>query len=539
MYIDIVPNRNSPPAVLLRESIRQGKRILKRTVANLSHWPAARIEAFRRLLKGQLDHLAAEAPICGPVFGILFVLKQIADTLGLTAACGRQRLGKLALFLVLARVAHKGSRLSAVRWAKTQAVEEILATGAFNEDDLYASLDDLAQRQAQIESALYQRYVQRRGEVPTLFLYDVTSSYLEGQHNELAAFGYDRDGKKGKMQIVIGLLTDTTGHPIAVRVYMGETADPTTVADRIEELKQQFKVQQVVLVGDRGMIKLSGKQRLGEEGWCYITALTDPQIRRLLKQDRLQMSFFEERICEVEAEGLRYILRRNGQVQAKEVHRLEDKLGKLRSKMEQRNAQVRESPRCQPEAGLRALQGWAQRHKISGVVQLSLRQGEIELAIDEAARQQALLLAGCYVIETNVAKKDLDAETVHARYKDLAQVERDIRTLKTGLLEVRPIFLRNGERTRGHVLVCMLALILVREMERRLKAVFGTTDEDPHTVTLPDALNQLGRLCLQHYQVDGKIVLTQLPQPDEEQSKILEALQVSWPKWKCRQEVAT
>ncbi|MGD0227290.1 MAG: transposase, partial [Terriglobia bacterium] len=207
MYITTVPNRNSPPAILLRESFRENGKVRNRTIANLSHWPAARIEALRRLLGGEFDQAAdlAQGPQLGRVFGLLLALKQIADALGLGTALGHSRLAKLALFLMLARVAHQGSRLSAVRWAEDQEVAEVLGLGAFDEDDLYAALDDLAARQEKIEKALYRRYVARRGQPPRLFLYDVTSSYLEGEKNELGAYGYNRDGKRGKLQIVIGL----------------------------------------------------------------------------------------------------------------------------------------------------------------------------------------------------------------------------------------------------------------------------------------------------------------------------------------------
>jgi len=284
MYIATIPNRNSPPALLLRESFRENGKVKNRTIANLSHWPAARIEAFRRLLSGEFDQAAnlAPGPQLGRVFGLLLALKQIADAVGLGAALGPSRLAKLALFLVLARVAHQGSRLSAVRWAEDQAVAEVLGLGKFDENDLYAALDDLATRQEKIETALYRRYVARRGQPPRLFLYDVTSSYLEGEKNELGAYGYNRDGKRGKLQIVIGLLADEAGEPLAVRVFEGNRNDPTTVVEQIEILQKQFQVEELVFVGDRGMVKRKGKEALTAAGLRYITALTDPQIRGLL-----------------------------------------------------------------------------------------------------------------------------------------------------------------------------------------------------------------------------------------------------------------
>ena len=529
MYIDVVPNRNSPPAILLRESIREGRKIRKQTLANLSHWEPTRVELLRRLLRGELDRQPLAEAVAGPVFGVLFSLKKVAEDLGMVQALGQERIGKLGLFLILARVAHQGSRLSAVRWGRDQAVAEVLGVRDFDEEDLYAGLDDLAERQSQIEQRLYQRYVQRRGSAPVLFLYDVTSSYLEGEHNELAEYGYNRDGKSGKKQIVVGLLTDAEGEPLSVRVFAGNTADPTTLPEQIETLRRQLGVEEVVFVGDRGMIKSQGKEQLTAQRMRYITALTDPQIRRLLKRQVLQLGLFEEKICEVEAERLRYILRKNPAEARKDWHRVEDKLQKLQQKVEARNQQVRDSPRCQPEAGLHQLQQWSQRHKLSSFVSLTLEQRHLTVRLDAAAQQQALALAGCYVIETDVPKPLLAAQTAHDRYKDLTQVERDIRTLKTGLLEVRPIFLRKEKRTRGHALVCMLALKLSREIQRRLVAVFGTTDSDPHAVTLPDALAALNRLCLLHYPIDEHRSLTRLPQPDAHQAQILKALKVHLP----------
>lgn len=529
MYVESVPNRSSPPAILLRESFRLHGKVHKRTLANLSRWPPARIEALRRALRGEFDHLATE-PTSGPVFGLLFALKQLAERLGLTAALGKTRLAKLALLLVLARVAHQGSRLSAVRWARDQAVAEVLGLGPFDEDDLYAALDDLCARQEPIEQALYRQYLQRRGGPPTLFLYDITSSYLEGQHNALGEYGYNRDGRRGKYQIVIGLLADQAGEPLAVRVFAGNTGDPATVVEQIRIVKEQFGVQELVFVGDRGMVKSTGKQALKAAGLHYISALTDPQIRRLLVEGTLQMGLFSEEVCEVEADGVRYLLRKNLAEAAREQHRLEDKLAKLKGKVEQRNEQVKKSPRCQPEAGLRSLQLWMARHKLTGLVELRLEGPTLVLERHQAALERALELAGCYVVVSDVPKAQLSGQDVHDSYVSLQKVERDFRQMKTGLLEVRPVFVRKESRTRGHVFCCLLALKLSRELERRLQAKFGTTDADPHALTLADALAALNRLCLLHYPIDEKTTVTRLPRPDARQKEILAALDVHLPE---------
>lgn len=529
MYIANVPNRTSPPAILLRESYRQKGKVKTHTLANLSSWDPARIEALRRALRGDFDHFADDDPTLGPIFGILYVLNKIAEKLGIASALGKSRLGKLALFIVLARVAHQGSRLSAVRWVEDHAVAEILGLSKFDEDDLYAALDDLCVRQEKIEKALYEHYLNRKKSPPALFLYDVTSSYLEGEHNALGEYGYNRDGKRGKLQIVIGLLADNEGEPLAVRVFSGNTADPTTVADQIKLVKEQFGVEELIFVGDRGMVKSKGKQALKDAGLRYISALTDPQIRRLLAEGTLQLGLFDEKVCEVEANNVRYLLRKNEAEAAKEHHRLQDKLAKLEMKIEKRNKQVQDSKRCQPEAGCRQLQPWIVRHKLTDLVELRLEGQTLILVKNEAATERAMELAGCYVVTSDVPKEKMTSQEVHDSYMSLQKVERDFRAMKTGLLEVRPVFVRKESRTRGHVFACMLALKISREMESRLRAVFGTTDSNKYAITLPDALAALNRICFLNYAIDTKTTVTRLPKPDARQKEILAALGVSIP----------
>ena len=529
MYIAKVPNRNSPPAFLLRESYRENGQIKSRTLANLTSWPAARREALRHLLRGGFDHAALGEPTVGPIFGVLFVLKQIADAMGITAALGTTRLAKLGLFLILVRLAHQGSRLSAVRWAEDHAVSEVLGLDAFDEDDLYVALDDLSARQEKIEQKLFQSYLRKKGAPPRLFLYDVTSSYLEGEKNALGAYGHDRDGKKGKLQIVIGLLTDAEGEPLAVRVFKGNTADPTTVAEQIKIVREKFLVEELVFVGDRGMVKSKGIQALQDANLRYITALTDPQIRALLTKKVLQLNLFSEDVCEVEGDGVRYVLRKNESEAARERYRMEDKLEKLAEKITKRNEAVKNKPRCQPEAGLRRLEAWVVQHKLTGLVELQLDGRTLVGKRQEEAIEKALELAGCYVVTTDVLKQSMSAQEVHDSYVSLQRVERDFRAMKTGLLEVRPVFVRKESRTRGHVFCCMLALKLSREMERRLQEKFGTTDSNPHTITMRDALAALGNLSLLQYKIDEKTTVTKLPWPRANQEQILAALSVSLP----------
>jgi transposase len=257
--------------------------------------------------------------------------------------------------------------------------------------------------------------------------------------------------------------------------------------------------------------------------------LTDPQIRKLLSAGTLQMGLFTEQVAEVEDGELRYVLRKNDDEAARVHHRLEDKLARLKRKVEQRNEKVAASPRCKPESGLTKIQQWITRHKLASFIQPRLEGRELRIDVDEAARDQAMLLAGCYAIVTDVVKTGMAAQDVHDNYMRLQKVERDFRAMKTGLLEVRPVFVRKEGRTRGHVFCSMLALKITREMERCLKAAFGTTDTNAEAVTLPDALNALGRLCLLEYNIDGDHTATRLPVPSPSQTEILKALTVSLP----------
>jgi transposase len=528
MYIARVPNRKSRPAILLRESYREGGKVCTRTIANLTNWPPERIVAMERLVKGEFDDWSGEMT-SGEIFGVLFALKQLADQVGITRVLGNAAESRLNLFLILARIAHGGSRLSAVRWAKQHTVADVLALEEFDEDDLYAALDWLASQQERIERELYQAYVKAQGQPPVLVLYDVTSSYFEGECNELGQYGYNRDGKRGKQQIVIGLLTAEDGEPLAVRVFEGNTADPTTVASQITILKEQFGIAEVVMVGDRGMIKAKGKAALSAQGFRYITALTDAQIRTFLKEGVLQTDLFDAPLCEVEHDDKRLIVRRNETVRVREGRRREDKLAQLQAKVAERNAFVKNSRRANAATGLAALQRWAKSHKLSAFVTLALNERVIVCTIDTEAKAQDALLDGCYLLETDVPQGLMDAKTVDARYRDLQKVERNFRTVKTTFLEIRPIFLRKAERTKAHVFVAMLALKITRRFEADLHRTFGSTEDDPAAITPDDALVALGRLTYLYSTDRNGQRHTHLPRPDDQQAKILDAIGLSFP----------
>lgn len=524
MYITAVPNRNSPPAILLRESFRDGDKVRTRTLANLTSWAPERIDALRRALKGEFDGFTGEPqPVCGPLFAVLFVLTQLAERVGLLQVFGSERWAKLVLLLILARVAAQGSRLSAVRWATQHAVAETLGLKPFDEDDLYEALDRLAEEQEDMEDALYRRRVRQQGGSPTVVLYDVTSSSLEGAQNELAAFGYNRAKKPGKAQIVIGLLTTVQGEPLAVQVYEGNTSAPVTVPEQVHTLRTRFGITELVFVGDRGMVQAKGKRVLTTAGFRSITALTTPQVRRLLQTQVRRTEWLTTHVHEVIHGSMRLILRRSDALRQQAARRRADKWAKLQALITARNAFVEAAKRAKPETGLRTLQAWVKRHKLDAFVHRALHEGRLIATLDTAAHAEATVLDGCYVLETDVPQSALDASPVHDRYRDLHEVEQDFRTMKTGLLEVRPICVRKAPRTRAHVLVTMLAVKVVREMRRALVAAFGTTDDDKMAVTVEDALVAFARLCLLTSHVQDTAV-TRLPTPDERQEAILKAL---------------
>jgi Transposase DDE domain len=492
-------------------------RVVHRTLANLSKLPPALIELIEHFCVAQRSGESMDGPVgtasevaVGPAYGPLAGLLALAREAGLERALGTSRLGRLALFLVLARVLHRGSRLSAARWAGTQAVAATLGLKSFDEDDLYAALDWLAQKQGEIERVLAPRASQG-----AVFLYDVTSSYFEGQHNELAAPGYNRDGKRFKKQLVAGLLTDAEGEPVSIQLYEGNTADPTTIPDPIRKLAEEFGSKEVVFVGDRGMVKAKGKALLAARGFRYITALTDPEIRRMLREGTLQMDLFSEDLCEVVVGELRYILRRISATTERHRRRREDQLARVRAKVAQRDRYLAAHPRADPAVSLRLAERRLKVYRLDAFVSARLEGHNVVLEVDAAKRVTIEQFDGCYVVVSNVPTDQASTQCLWDRYGYLQHVERDFRTLKTALLELRPIFLRKARRTRGHALVAMLALKLSRALWKRVQSL---------GITIQDALDRLDGIRLVSL-ADPRLGLWRLPTRwDTPQAEILAAL---------------
>lgn len=466
----VIRPRGRPP-----KDARIKTRVVHHTLANLSRLPEPLIALIEQYCRGELPQGATPKVQIGACYGLLAGLHALAGKLGLVAALGPDRPAKLALFMIYARIAWQGSRLGAVRWAEDHAVAEVLGLTSFDEDDLYGALEWLQANQERIERALAPKI-----EPGATFLYDVTSSYLEGQCNELAAHGYNRDGKRYKKQIVAGLLTDKSGEPLSIQLYRGNTSDPKTFQPTVEKLRLRFGAKDIAVVGDRGMIKKLGKEALGAAGYKYVTALTDPQIRKLLAKKILSPELFDEEPLAVEYEGRRLILRCNPATRDRERQRRLDQYRRIEQRLVAGNERLAQKPRAKLATLQKQAQGWLDQYGFSQWIQLQFAPRSVSWTKDEVVGAELELLDGCYVLETDLPAAAADTSAVHARYMSLMDVERDFRTMKTGLLELRPIFLRNGERTEGHALVTMLALKLVRELDRRV-APLGLTVEDAVT----------------------------------------------------------
>lgn len=530
MYLDVSTVQHhgrTYQRVLLRESYRDQGQVKKRTLANLSGCSDHEIEALQLALRHkqdlvQLGSLQEQVVVQqGASIGAVWLVYTLARRLGITAALGPTREGKLALWQVIARVIDQGSRLSAVRLAGTHAACELLELEPFHEEHLYANLDWLQTQQVVIEQKLFHRL--HRGQPPELFLYDVTSSYLEGEHNQLAAFGYNRDGKKGKRQIVIGLLCDNQGTALSIEVFQGNTADPQTFGPQVTKVAQRFGGA-VTFVGDRGMIKrpqIEALRAYKDHEFHYITAITKPQIETLLQLGEIQLELFEQVLAEVQAsDGIRYVLRRNP-VRAAEMQRVrEDKYRTLAQQVEELNRYLQEHPRATLTAARRQLEAKSQRLKIHEWVILTAHERTLVLSKNTDRLHQLEQLDGCYVLKTDLSSTAASKELIHERYKDLALVDWAFRTSKTVQLEMRPIYVRLASRTRGHALVVMLAYRIIKELAQYWHAL---------DVTVAEGLKELDTLCVTEIVLANGTRYHRLPQPRPLSQQLLEAARVKLP----------
>ena len=488
MYIEAVPNRGSPPAILLRESFRENGRVRKRTLANLSDWPTPLVEGFRTLLKGGVA-VAAEgirirrAMPHGHAAAVLGTIRAI----GLDRLLGKpidKRLVPLAIALIASRLISPASKLATARDLAADtagsSLGRLLELGAVEESELYRALDWLGARQAAIETALARRHLKDGA----LVLYDVSSSWLEGRCCELARFGYSRDGKKGKLQIVYGLLCAADGCPVAVEVFEGNTADPMTLSTQIDKLKERFDLSRVVLVGDRGMITSARiRDELRPAGLDWITALRAPQIRALLDTGAFQLSLFDERdlaeITAPEFPGERLVVCKNPLLAEERARKREDLLQATEAALAKLADQIARgtSPKGTDRIA-RAIGRIENRYKLAKLFDITVGEYGFTFARSPVRIAAEARLDGFYVIRTSVEDKTLAAESVVGAYKSLARVERAFRSLKTVDLHLRPIHHWLASRVRAHVFLCMLACHVEWHMRECLKPMLFD-DDDP------------------------------------------------------------
>lgn len=388
----------------------------------------------------------------------------------------------------------------------------------FNEDDLYKNLDWLSNKQKSIEDRLYKNTYPDKS--PELFLYDVTSSYLEGSCNELGAFGYNRDGKKGKQQIVIGLLCDDFGKPLSIEVFQGNTNDTKTFHSQIKKVAKRFGDREVTFVGDRGMIKGPQIEEIKKNDFHYITAITKDQINKLLNQGIIQLELFDEKLAEIVNEDVRYVLRRNPQ-RAEEIRKARNsKLLSLKRLAEKQNKYLLDHPKAHEDVALRKVEERCKKLNIFKWAMCTVFDRKISIETDEDILAEESKLDGCYVLKTDL-KNNISKNIIHNRYKDLAKVEWAFRTSKTVELEMRPIHVRLKDRTRGHALVVMLAYRIVQELSTRWANINLTVDE---------GLRELAQVCAVEMKVKGKPFCKKIPEPRSSINELLQAAQVRLPE---------
>ena len=490
MYIETVPNRNSPPAVLLRETFREDGKVKKRTLLNLTGWPAEQVEGLRIILKGGTALPPGEDPFAItrslPHGHVAAILGTICDT-GLDQILGPEgnRPRGLVLAMIVSRIIAPGSKLATARMldepTACASTGKVLGLGPVAALELYEALDWLLARQHDVEKRLARKHLKGG----CLVLYDVSSSYVEGRCCELAKRGYNRDGRRGKLQIVYGLLCAADGCPVAVEVFEGNTGDPKTLAAQIGKLKQRFKLDRVVLVSDRGMITDARiREELQPAGLDWITALRAPAIQALAADGGpLQMSLFDERdmaeISSPDFPGERLVVCRNRELAAERTRKRRELLDTTEKDLARIEAAVdrkRGPLRGKDQIGI-AVGTVIGKHKMAKHFELAIEDASFTFRRKEAEIAAEAMLDGLYVIRTSLPKEAIEAEDAVNAYKSLSQVERAFRSLKTVDLEIRPIHHWLSDRVRAHVFLCMLTYYVEWHMRRKLAPMLYD-DED-------------------------------------------------------------
>jgi hypothetical protein len=491
MYVAKVPNRGSPPAVLLRESYREAGKVKNRTLANLSAWPDAKVDALARVLKGQpppaadLDgtfEITRSLPH-GHVAAVLGTARQLGLDELIDPVPSRHR--DLVVAMAVAQVIDPGSKLAIARGLRdataASSLGEVLGAGSCDEDDLYEAMDWLAARQQTIEDALAARHLAGG----TLVLYDVSSAAFEGRTCPLGAIGHPKDGVRGRLQIVYGLLTSPEGIPVAIEVFAGNTGDPKTVASQVTKVKDRFAITKVVLVGDRGMLTGARlREDVRPEGLDWITALRAPQVKKLVRDGDLQLTLFDVQdlaeITSPDFPGERLVACMNPFLEAERARKRESLLAATEAdlaKIAAACARARRPLRGQDKIALR-VDRVLNRRKAGKHFTIAITDDSFSYPRNQDSVTAEAKLDGIYVLRTSVGPGDLDSPEVVSSYKALAQVERAFRAFNTDL-DIRPIRHRTEDRVRAHVFLRMLSYYITWHMQARLAPVLFTDDDKP------------------------------------------------------------
>ncbi|HKN27566.1 MAG TPA: IS1634 family transposase [Roseiarcus sp.] len=491
MYVTRIPNRDSPPAVLLRESYREDGKVKSRTLANISDWPEAKIDSLRRVLAGETlappgaERFEIERALGhGHVAAALGTLRRLG--LDKVLPNGPERRARLILAMIVARIVEPAAKLATARQLSeataAHSLGAVLGLGEVDEDELYAALDCLGRCQAGVEKVLAQRHLKDG----VLVLYDVTSSYLEGRHCELAQFGYSRDHRGDRPQIVFGLLCTPEGCPVAVEVFEGNLGDPSTLVDQVRKLRTRFRLKRIVLVGDRGMITDARIDAdLAPAGFDWITALRAPAIKALAAEGGpLQLSLFDQRdMAEIVSDdfpGERLVVCRNPELAADRTRKRDELLEATEKALVRIRAMTEKKRNPLRGADKIAL-------KVGAVIDRRHMAKHFDLAIAEAGlawsrKTEAIAaeaaLDGVYVIRSSLPADGFGAAALVLAYKGLSHAERGFRDIKSGDLDVRPIHHRRAHRVRAHVFLCMLAYYVIWHMKRDLAPMLFK-DDDP------------------------------------------------------------
>jgi len=489
MYIESIPNRNSPPCILLREDHREGRKVVKKTLANLSKWPPHVVEGLRVLVKGgRVAGLEDGFSITrslpyGQVAAVLGVLKRLGVHQLIASRGSRKR--DMVVAMIADRIIDPKSKLATARGLREEtgfsALAEQCNLGAVDEDDIYEAMDWLVARQGSIEEKLALRHL----EEGTFVLYDLTSTWYEGHTCPLARRGHARDKKKGKLQIEFGLLCDIEGRPVAVEVFSGNTGDPATVASQIQKIRDRFKLRRVVVVGDRGMLTEARirDEFKGVEGLDWISALRGPAVRKLVENKDIDMSLFDDRdmaeITSPDFPGERLMVCRNPFL-AEDRRRTREEMLKATEKLlapiAEATRRKRNPLRGKKDIALRVGKN-INKYKVGKHFELTITSASFKYERKQEQINAEAALDGFYVVRTSVPARALTAEDTVSTYKKLSAVERAFRCIKTVDLKVRPIFHRLEKRVRAHIFLCTLAYYVEWEM-RRVLAPILFDDED-------------------------------------------------------------